>query len=101
MYSQILATYQQIYNNVNSSAEQRAEAVGRISEINRLRNAIMIAENLIVARGIEDIVIFANSNSTSVVVKAEELPPEQIAQIQHIVSRELDIDINTMSISTK
>ena len=101
MYSQLLATYQKMYNNINSTAEQKSEAMGRISEINRVRNAIMIAENLVVARGIEDIVIFANSNSTSVVIKAEEITPEQMAQVQHIVSRELAIGIETMNISTK
>ena len=102
MYSQMLATYQEMYNSPNASSEQKTQAMSRISEINRLRNAIMIAENLVKARGINEIVIFSNNDSTSVVVSVgEELRPEQMAQIQNIVSRELNIGIETMNISVK
>jgi len=101
IYSQTLETYQEIYNNVNSTSEQRALAMNEIANINKTRNAIMIAENLVLAKGFEDIVIFANTNSVSVIVKAENLVPEQIAQIQNIVSRELAISAEIISISTK
>ena len=101
IYSQMLETYQEIYNNVNSSSEQKAEAIEEIAKINKNRNAIMIAENLVIAKGFKDIVIFANSNSISVIIKAEELQPEQIAQIQNIVSRELEVGAEIINISTK
>jgi len=101
IYSQTLETYQEIYNNVNSTSEQKALAMNEIANINKTRNAIMIAENLVLAKGFEDIVIFANTNSVSVIVKAENLVPEQIAQIQNIVSRELAISAEIISISTK
>ena len=101
IYSQTLETYQEIYNNVNSTSEQKALAMNEIANINKVRNAIMIAENLVLAKGFEDIVIFANTNSVSVIVKAENLGPEQIAQIQNIVSRELAISAEIISISTK
>lgn len=91
IYSQMLETYQEIYNNTNSSSEQKNEAIKEIAKINERRNAIMIAENLVIAKGFEDIVIFANENSVSVIIKAESLEPEQIAQIQNIVSRELEV----------
>jgi len=101
IYSQMLETYQEIYNNPNSSSEQKQEAIGEIANINKARNAIMIAENLCLAKGFEDIVIFANENSVSVIVKAENLEPEQIAQIQNIVSRELGVGAEIINISTK
>ncbi len=101
IYSQMLETYQEIYNNTNSTAEQKEEAIQEISNINKMRNAIMIAENLVLAKGFEDIVIFSNSNSVSVIIKAEKLEPEQIAQIQNIVSRELEVGAEAISISTK
>ena len=75
--------------------------MNEIANINKTRNAIMIAENLVLAKGFEDIVIFANTNSVSVIIKAENLGPEQIAQIQNIVSRELAISAEIISISTK
>lgn len=101
IYSQMLETYQEIYNNVNSTQEQKNEAIKEIANINEKRNSLMIAENLIKAKGIENIVIFANTNSVSVIVKAEKLEPEQIAQIQNIVSRELEVGAETISISKK
>lgn len=101
IYSQMLESYQEIYNNVNSTVEQKNLAIEDISKINEKRNAIMIAENLVKAKGFEDIVIFSNSNSVSVIIKAEKLEPEQIAQIQNIVSRELEVGAEAISISTK
>ena len=101
IYSQMLETCQEIYNNTNSSPEQKNTAIQEMAKINETRNSIMIAENLIKAKGLQDIVIFANSNSVSVIVKAEKLEPEQIAQIQNIVSRELEVSAEIISISTK
>lgn len=101
IFSQTLETYQEIYNNTNSSNEQKAEAIEQIANINKTKNSIMIAENLVIAKGFQDIVIFANSNSVSVIIKSEELKPEQIAQIQNIVSRELGVGAETINISTK
>ena len=101
IYSQTLETYQEIYNNTNSSSEQKSLAIEEISKINKQRNAIMIAENLCIAKGFEDIVIFANASNVSVIVKAEKLEPEQIAQIQNIVSRELEVGAENINISTK
>lgn len=101
IYSQMLETYQEIYNNANSTQEQKEKAIGEIAKINERRNAIMIAENLILAKGIENVVIFANEKSVSVIAKAETLEPEKIAQIQNIVSRELEVGAEIISISTK
>ena len=101
MYSQILETYQEIYNNTNSSVEQKQDAINQIAKINETRNSIMIAENLCLAKGFQDIVIFANANSISVIVKAEKLEPEQIAQLQNIISRELEVGAESINISNK
>jgi len=97
----MLETYQEIYNNQNATAEQKEKAIDEIANINKMRNSIMIAENLVLAKGFQDIVIFANSNSVSIIIKAETLEPEQIAQIQNIVSRELGVGAETINISTK
>ena len=101
MYSQMLETYQQIYNNVETSSEQKTSALNEIASINKIRNALMIAENLVSAKGFKNIVIFVNDNSVSVVVGEKELSQEQIAQIQNIVSRELNVDAGIIHISTK
>ena len=101
MYSQMLESYQQIYNNSETSADQKTSALAEIAKINKIKNAIMIAENLLSAKGFEKVVLFVNDNSVSVIVGEAELQPEQIAQIQNIVSRELNVDAGIIHISTK
>lgn len=101
MYSQMLETYQQIYNNTEASTDQKTSAIEEIAKINKTKNAIMIAENLLSAKGFKNIVIFVNENSISVIAGESELKAEQIAQIQNIVSRELNVDAGIIHISTK
>lgn len=101
MYSETLETYQEMYNNTNATAEQKQEALTKINKINNTKNAIMIAENLISAKGFKNVVIFVNDNSVSVIVGEPELQQEQIAQIQNIVSRELNVDASIIHICTK
>lgn len=101
MYSQMLESYQKILDNANVTGEQKAIATQEITKINNQKNSIMIAENLIKTKGLEDVVIFINLDSISVVVKADKLSKEQIAQIQNIVTRELDTEISNVHISTR
>ena len=61
----------------------------------------MIAENLILAKGFKDAVIFVNEGSVSVVVKTDELKQEEVAQIQNIVARELNVGAEIIHISNK
>lgn len=101
MYSQMLETYQKILESTTISQEQKAISEQEISKINQTKNAIMIAENLISTKGFNNSVIFVNDNSVNVVVKAENLGTEQIAQIQNIVSRELKVELENIHISHK
>lgn len=101
MYSESLETYQEIYNNANATAESKKEAISKINNISNTKNAIMIAENLIMAKGFEDVVIFVNEQSVSVVIKTAELKQEEVAQIQNIVSRELNVEAEKIHISNK
>ena len=101
MYSESLETYQEMYNNINATAEAKADALSKINNINNTKNAIMIAENLIIAKGFEDVVIFSNEGSVSVIIKATELKQEDVAQIQNIVSRELNVGADIIHISNK
>ena len=101
MYSESLETYQEMYNNTNATAKQKADALSKINNINNTKNAIMIAENLIIAKGFEDVVIFVNEGSVSVIIQAEELKEEDVAQIQNIVSRELNVGAEIIHISNK
>ena len=101
IYSESLETYQEMYNNSNATAEQKSDALNKINNINNTKNAIMIAENLIIAKGFEDVVIFSNEGSVSVIVKTQELKQEEVAQIQNIESRELSVGAEIIHISNK
>ncbi|MDR0979208.1 MAG: SpoIIIAH-like family protein [Lachnospiraceae bacterium] len=101
MYSQMIENYTNMYENTSIPTEQKAIAANEITKINNLKNAIMISENLILTKGFENVVIFVNDQQISVVVKAEELLPEQIAQIQNIISREMKAEIGNIHISNK
>ena len=101
MYSQMLENYQKILENEQISADQKGIAQTEIKNINDIKNKIMICENLIKIKDIEDVIIFVNNKSVSVVVKAKELKQEQIAQIQNIIAREMDVEIGDIHISNK
>ena len=87
LYSKQIENYQDILNNTNVSEAQKQIAQEEITRINNEQNAIMITENLIKTKGIEDLVVFVNGDSINVIVKGEELNEEKIAQIQNIVTR--------------
>lgn len=101
MYSQMIETYQKLLESSTISQEQKAISEQEITKINQTKNAIMIAENLISTKGFADSVVFVNDTSVSVIIKAETLKDEEIAQIQNIVSREFKVDITNINISTK
>ena len=101
MYSQMLETYENILNSTNASETQKQSATEEISKINNTKNSIMICENLLKTKGFENSVIFVNDESISVIIGAEELKEDQIAQIQNIISREMKADIENIHISTK
>ena len=101
MYSQRIENYQNILNNTNVSEAQKKTAQEEITKINNEQNAIMIAENLIKTKGIEDLVIFVNGDSINVIVKGTELEKEEIAQMQNIITRELEADIGNIHIMNK
>ena len=101
MYSQTLETYKEILNNSNVSEEQKAIVTQEITSLNNEKNAIMICENLISTKGFDNCVIFVNVDSISVIIEAEELKPDEVAQIQNIISREMSAKVENIHIMTK
>ena len=101
MYSQMLETYEKVLNGINSLETQKQSASEEIKKINDTKNSIMICENLIATKGFENCVIFVNGVSVSVIIGAEEITQEEMAQIQNILSRELNAKIENIHISLK
>ena len=46
-------------------------------------------------------IIFINGESVNIIIKANDLSQEQIAQVQNIVTRELKVEIENIHISKK
>lgn len=101
MYSQMLDNYQKILETNNLSSEEKKTAQEEIKRINNEKNAIMIAENLIKTKGFQDIVIFVNNGNVTGVAQKDKLDEKDIAQIQNIITRELNAKTNKINISGK
>ena len=101
MYSEMLESYQSILANSGVSSDQKSTSQTEISNINKQKNAIMIAENLIKNKGFKDVVIFMNNGSVSCVVRDDKLEEAEIAQIQSIIQRELGVNVENIHISSK
>lgn len=101
MYSQMLENYQKILEADNLSTPEKTAAQEEIKKINNEKNAIMIAENLIKTKGFEEVILFVNNGNVSVVVRTDKLEESQIAQIQNIVTRELDVKVTKINVSMK
>lgn len=101
MYSQMIESYQKMLDSTAISAEQKAIAQNEITKINQTKNAIMIAENLITSKGFKDVIVLVNDTSINVILDAEKLEQEEIAQVQNIISREMKAEIENIHISCK
>lgn len=95
-------TYEDMLENASIPNEQKLTAQQEIKKITDLKNNIMIAENLILLKEVEDVVIMTNGENITVVIKSEnELESEKVAQIYSIVTRQLGVDINDIQIILK
>ena len=101
MYSQMLETYEKVINSSNASETQKQSATQEITKINNIKNSIMICENLIKTKGFENSVVFVNGESISVIIGVPELSKEQVAQVQNIISREMNAKIENIHIANK
>ena len=101
MYSQMIETYEKILNSNNSLETQKQSATEEIKKINNVKNSIMICENLIITKGFEEVVVFVNGDSVSIVVRDDQLNTEKVAQIQNIISREMNTKTENIHISNK
>ena len=101
IYSQKLEAYQQIVDSTAISSEQKAIAIQEMEKITDEQNSISVAEELIKLKGFEDVVIYANDNAVTVIVRSANLSSDQVAQIQNIVTRQLDVSVSNISISNK
>lgn len=103
MYSELSENYNNVIKNEKSSETEIKEYQQKLSELIKQKNLITMVENVIKAKGIEDIVIIpTNNDNINVVIKSsEDLTEQQIAQIQQILVDQLGANANKISIECK
>lgn len=103
MYSELSENYNSVIKNEKSSEKEIKEYQQKLSELIKQKNLIIMVENVIRAKGIEDIVIIpTNNDNINVVIKSkEDLTQQQIAQIQQILVDQLGANANKISIECK
>lgn len=101
MYSEMIDTYQNIISNQETPEDQKSIAAQEINNITKIKNEIMVSENLITNKGFDDVVILVNNGNINVVVKCNYLEKDDIAKIQNIIEREFDAELKNINISNK
>ena len=101
MYDEILETYQKMIDSNSISSEQKSIAVKEIENITKQKSSISVAEELIKLKGFEDVVILINDNNVNVIIRIAHLTKAEVVQIQNIIMKELNVNVENISISTK
>ena len=102
MYSQMIETYTKILENSEIPNDQKDIASNEIKNINYRKNQIYTIENLLKTKGIENVVVLTNENNIDVIVDSKEnLESQKVAQIQNIVSREMNAKIEDIHITSQ
>lgn len=101
MFDESLEAYEKILENSTISSEQKAIAIKEIDKITKMKSGVTIAEELIILKGFENVAILVNGENVNVIIRIAVLSKEQVAQIQNIVMKELGVEVQNISITTK
>jgi len=93
--------WQNIINSDKAEPTFKTLAQEEIVKIVALTEKEMIIENLIIARGFDDALVFLTDDSATVVVAAKELTPASVAKIQDIVMTKTKIPASNIKIMLK
>lgn len=88
-----------LVNNKNVTDEQKDKAMEEIMAMTDISEKETATENLLAAKGFSDAVVTILSDSVDVVVNAEDLTEQQIAQIEDIVKRKTECSPEQIVIS--
>lgn len=88
-----------LVNNKNVTNKQKEKAMEEIMEMTEISEKETATENLLAAKGFKEAVVTILADSVDVVVNAEELTEQQIAQIEDIVKRKAECRAEQIVIS--
>ncbi len=99
--SEMVTNLNNIINNQNTSEEMRTEALNiKLGTITNTEKEAFI-ENMIIAKGFNDTIVYLNGQSINIVVDSENLTEKDVAQIVDIVKRETDIIMDNIVIMNR
>ncbi len=100
MYSELEENYRSTISNTNTSKEKINDYQDKLNKLIEEKNLISMVENVILSKGIEDIVIIPTSNNNlNVVIKSkEEIQSDLMAKIQQIIVDQLGVEASKISI---
>lgn len=89
----------EIVNNVNVSDSEKQAAVNKITELADVADREMAAENLIAAKGYENVVVTVTDDAADVMIVSDSLSDSQRAQIEEIVKTKTNIPADKITIT--
>ena len=92
-------TLTQLVNNENATDKQKEKAMNEIMNMTDVSEKETATENLLAAKGFSEAVVTILDDSVDVVVNAEELTEQQIAQIEDVVKRKTECGADKIVIS--
>lgn len=92
-------TLTSLVNNKNATNEQKDKAMNEIMKMTEVNEKETATENLLAAKGFTEAVVTILSDSVDVVVNAEDLTEQQIAQIEDVVKRKTECSADKIVIS--
>jgi len=93
--------WEEIINSSSVEETFKNLAQQELVKIVSLTEKEMLIENLIIARGFNDALVFLTDDSATVIVDAKELTPKDVAQIQDIVTRKTKLEARNIKIMKK
>lgn len=89
----------EIVNNVNLSDSEKQAAVDKIAELADVADREMAAENLIAAKGYENVVVTVTDNAADVMIVSDNLSDAARAQIEEIVKTKTNVTADKITIT--
>ena len=86
-------------NSNTASEAQKEKAMNEIVAMTAVNEKETATENLLAAKGFQDVVVTIVDDSVDVIVNAESLKEQQIAQIEDVVKRKLECASDKIVIS--
>ncbi|MDF2540714.1 MAG: SpoIIIAH-like family protein [Herbinix sp.] len=88
-----------ILNSENISEEQRTETESLLAELNGIIEKETAAEDQLVAKGYEEVIVRLDDGGADVVIREDDLTAEKVAEIEDIIKQTTDVAAGSIIIT--